>query len=182
MEEQIVQGTLSPLLLQPLDPGWRFVLGHVTERFARLPFVALIIAIGFWLYPQALWVPEPKHAALAFAALVVAFAVRFLLQYAVAMLSFWSERASAIEEVWFSLFIFLSGMLAPLDFYPPIVRNIAEFTPFPYMVYVPAELLLGHDVPLFKAAVVLSGWGVGSFVLNRVLWRQGLKRYSAMGA
>jgi ABC-2 type transport system permease protein len=115
-------------------------------------------------------------------ALCVSFAVRFLLQYAFSMLSFWSERASSIEELWFTLHLFLSGLVAPLDVYPQNVRQLAELTPFPYLVYYPAQMLLGHPPPLLKAFAVLSVWGVASFVMYRWLWKRGLRRYSAMGA
>jgi ABC-2 type transport system permease protein len=181
-EDSVVRGTLSPLLLMPIDPGWRHALGHVTERAARLPFMLVVLGVGFLLYPEALWVPDAKHLGLGLAATAVALAVRFIMQYAVAMLCFWSERASSVEEVWYLFFLFLSGMVAPLDVFPPAVRRIAEFTPFPHMLYLPAQLLVGKDPPLGKPALVLAAWGAASFVVYRVLWHRGLRRYSAMGA
>ncbi len=181
-EELVVKGTLSPLLLQPIDPGWRYALGHATERISRLPFMLVVLGVGFLLYPHAFWVPDLRHLLLGLGATLVALAVRFVMQYAVAMLSFWSERATAIEELWYLFFLFLSGMVAPLDVFPPLARRIAELTPFPHMLYLPAELLVGHDPPLTKPALVMAAWGVGAFVVYRLLWRRGLRRYSAMGA
>jgi ABC-2 type transport system permease protein len=181
-EELVVTGRLSPLLLQPLNPVWRFVVAHLTERVARLPFALVIVLFGFALYPDAFFVPSIVDV-LGFAlALTVAFWVRFLLQYAFSMLTFWSERASAIEDLWFGMHLFLSGLIAPLDVYPPLVREIAELTPFPYLIYFPARMLLGQPPPLGQAGAVLAAWGGASFVLYWYLWRRGLRHYSAMGA
>jgi ABC-2 type transport system permease protein len=181
-EELVVSGKLSMQLLQPINPFWRFLLAHLTERVARFPLVLVIAAACFFLYPEASFVPKPLDAVYCASFLLVSFCVRFLMQYAFSMLTFWSERASAVEDLWFTAHLFLSGLMAPLDVYPESVREVALFTPFPYLIYYPARLLLGEALPLGRAALVLSVWGLGSFLLYRILWRQGLRRYSAMGA
>ncbi|MBN2450939.1 MAG: ABC-2 family transporter protein [Lentisphaeria bacterium] len=176
-------GTLSSRLLQPIDPLWRYLAYHVGERFARVPFLALLVAVFFLLYPAAVWVPRPAALALAAVTMALAFAMRFVMQYAFAMLAFWTERANAIEDLWFSLYLFLSGYLAPLDVFPPAARALAEITPFPYMIYLPARVLTGQPVPhLGRGLAIMGAWALGFMVLQRLLWRRGLRRYSAMGA
>lgn len=180
-EELVVTGNLSQQLLQPLNPVWRFLASHVTERVVRLPIVLAIVGAGFVLYPSALWGPRLSDAAAAAALLALAFIARFLLQYMMSMLAFWSERAASIEELWFVVHLFLSGLIAPLDVYPETVRRITELTPFPYLIYYPVNLLLGRGAPFERAALVLLGWGAFGWLLQRELWRRGLRRYSAMG-
>ena len=46
-EKEVVQGKLSPKLLQPLDPVWHHVASHISERLARFPFVFLLIGLFF---------------------------------------------------------------------------------------------------------------------------------------
>lgn len=181
-EELVVSGNLSFQLLQPLSPVWRFLAGHLTERVVRLPLVAGVVALCFWMYPQALWLPRPWDVLRAVALLAVAFWARFLLQYMMSMLAFWSERAAAVEELWFMVHLFLSGMIAPLDVYPESVRRLTELTPFPYLIYHPVNLLLGREVALGRALLVLSCWGGFALVMQRWLWKRGLERYSAMGS
>jgi len=116
-------------------------------------------------------------------AMAAAFVLRFVMQYAFAMLTFWTERANAIEDLFFMLYLFLSGFLAPLELFPAGVREFAMLTPFPYLVYVPAQLLIDGPVPdLGRASAVMLAWVVVFIVLYRVMWRAGLKRFSAMGA
>jgi ABC-2 type transport system permease protein len=181
-DELVVTGKLSQQLLQPLNPVWRFLASHITERVVRLPLVLVIAALFFLLYPEAFWVPDASHALGALGLLTLAFVVRFILQYMMAMLAFWSERASAIEDLWYVLHLFLSGLIAPLEVYPASVRAAAELTPFPYLIYYPAALLTGRSVPLSKALVVLGVWGLVALLVQRRLWKKGLDSYTAMGA
>ena len=181
-EYEVVQGRLSPWLLQPLDPIWRYLARHGGERLARLPFLIVIVALFFLLYPQALWTPKSSVIDLGLAAIVDAFALRFAIQYTFAMLAFWTERAHATEDLFFLFFLFLSGYVAPLEVFPDIVRQITIFTPFPYMVYFPARLLLGQETHVLRGFAVTFVWTAVFILLNRWAWRKGLKRYSAMGA
>lgn len=181
-EKEVVEGRLSPRLLQPLDPVWHHVAGHLSERLARFPFALALIGFFFILYPQAFWIPSPARFLLFLIVLVFAFALRFLIQYTFAMFAFWTERAMAIEDFWFLFYLFLSGMIAPLKMFPAPIRQVVLWTPFPYLINFPASILTGLPVEIGRGLLVMFGWGVLFFVWNRWLWRRGLKQYSGMGA
>ncbi|MEA5551269.1 ABC-2 family transporter protein [Anabaena cylindrica UHCC 0172] len=181
-EREVIEGKLSPRLLQPIDPGFHHLATHVAERFARMPFVFLLIGFFFLLYPQAFWLPSLPNLLLFTLAAILAFALRFLIQYTFAMFSFWTERATALESFWFLFFLFLSGMIAPLEVFPETVRNVVMFTPFPYLIHFPASILVGLPVDLTRGFLSILGWLLVFLGANRLLWRAGLKRYSGMGA
>ncbi|KAB8314200.1 multidrug ABC transporter permease [Tolypothrix campylonemoides VB511288] len=181
-EREIVEGKLSPRLLQPIDPVWHHIASHISERAARLPFTLLLVVIFFLLYPQAFWLPNIANFLLFMLAAMLAFALRFIMQYSFAMLAFWTERASAVENFWFLFYLFLSGMIAPLEVFPPSVRAVVLCTPFPYMIDFPASILVGLPVDLGRGFLSMVGWILVFLGLNRLLWRRGLKRYSGMGA
>jgi ABC-2 type transport system permease protein len=181
-EREVVEGRLSPRLLQPIDPVWHHVASHIAERFARLPFTILLILLFFVLYPQAAWIPSWQSILLASFSIILAFILRFLIQYTFALCAFWTERATALEQFWFLFYLFLSGMVAPLDVFPESVRAVLFWTPFPYLVYFPASVLIGVPVPLVQGFAVTFLWVTGLWILNRWLWREGLKHYSGMGA
>jgi ABC-2 type transport system permease protein len=56
------------------------------------------------------------------------------------------------------------------------------WTPFPYMVYFPAAILVGKAINIGQGIGVMTGWLIVSSILNRWLWRKGIKQYSGMGA
>jgi ABC-2 type transport system permease protein len=186
-EGQVLQGRLSPYLLQPIDPVWRFVAMHISEQMARLPFSLAVMGAVLALYPRALWLPSPDRIVLAVLAIYMAFTVRFLIQYTTAMLCFWVERAAGVEQLMYLAYLFLSGSLAKLDYFPPVVRKVALWTPFPYLVYFPAQLLSGadHSGPLigrWQGFGVMAFWIAAIYPLSRWVWHRGLRHYSAMGA
>ena len=182
-EQDMQRGRMAHFLLTPVDPLWRYVALHVAERLARIPFSVAIVVAFFLLYPPAFFVPDPLHALAAFAFMLAAFALRFAIQYTFALLSFWTERASSVESLVFIVYMFLSGAVAPLDVFPPAVKEVVMLTPFPYLIWVPARLIVGGaDIDIARAAAVCGGWFVALVVINRVVWARGLKRFSAQGA
>ncbi|MBW4678967.1 MAG: ABC-2 family transporter protein [Microcoleus vaginatus WJT46-NPBG5] len=181
-EKEVVQGKLSPRLLQPLDPVWHHVAGHISERFARLPFIIGLVLLFFALYPQSFWIPNPGRFLLFCLVIVFAFILRFLIQYTFALFAFWIERATAIEQFWYLFYLFFSGMIAPLEMFPESVRQVVQWTPFPYLVHFPAAILVGLPVDVVGGLLVMLAWTIVFFICNRWLWRRGLKHYSGMGA
>ncbi|WP_299413301.1 ABC-2 family transporter protein [Acaryochloris sp. IP29b_bin.148] len=181
-EREVVEGKLSPRLLQPIDPVWHHVAGHASERLARLPFSTGLVILFFILYPQAFWWPNLMGLIGGILAIVLAFTLRFIIQYTFALFAFWVERATAIEQLWFLFYLFLSGMIAPLDLFPDAVRNVVEWTPFPYLIYFPVSLLVGIPTPVAKGFAIMLAWCGLGLLINRWLWRRGIKHYSGMGA
>ncbi|GAX40518.1 hypothetical protein NIES4075_14840 [Tolypothrix sp. NIES-4075] len=181
-EKQVVEGKLSPRLLQPLDPAWHHISSHLSERLARIPFTLLLVILFFILYPQTFWLPSFANLLLFAVSVMLAFALRFVIQYTLAMFAFWTERASALENFWYLFYLFLSGLIAPLEVFPEPVRAIVLLTPFPYLINFPASLLVGLPVDITRGFLTMIGWFLVFLGVNRLLWRRGLKQYSGMGA
>ncbi|MGK7931845.1 MAG: ABC transporter permease [Microcystaceae cyanobacterium] len=181
-EKDVVEGRLSFKLLQPLDPAWHHIARHIAEKITRFPLAILLTLLFFSLYPQAFWIPNLTNILLGIIGIVIGFTLRFLIQYSFAMLCFWSERATAIQQFWFLFYLFLSGIVAPLDTFPPTIAKIILWTPFPYLVYIPASFWMGLPVNLVQFFGVSLFWCVLFLLLNRWLWRKGLQQYSGMGA
>lgn len=181
-EKEVNQGNLSSKLLQPLDPAWHHFVSHLAERCVRLPMVGLLVAIFFLIYPQSFWIPSLGNFCGFAAITLLAFCLRFLIQYTFAMAAFWMEKAAALEQAWFFIYLLGSGVLAPLEVFPPVVRSIIEWTPFPYFIHFPAALLMGLPVNWGQGLLAIGLWSGFFYGLNRFLWKRGLKTYSGMGA
>lgn len=181
-EREVVEGKLSPKLLQPIDPVWHHVASHVADRFARIQFTVILVGLFFLLYPQAFWLPKLSSLCLFVLAVVMAFILRFIIQYTFSMLAFWTERATAVENFWMLFYLFLSGLIAPLEVFPESVQAIVALTPFPYLINFPVSILVGLPVDLGRGFLSMLGWILLFLGLNRWLWRVGLKHYSGMGA
>ncbi|MBE9043363.1 ABC-2 family transporter protein [Pleurocapsales cyanobacterium LEGE 10410] len=181
-EREVLEGKLSLRLLQPIDPVWHHVARHLAEKMTRIPLIIVFCGLFFILYPDAAWTPSLANGLLSIVAIALAFILRFAIQYTFAMFAFWTERASAIQQFWFLFYIFLSGAIAPLEVFPNTIRQIVEWTPFPYMMHFPAALLMGLPVDFGRSILIMIAWTIGFVALNRLLWRKGLMKYSGMGA
>jgi ABC-2 type transport system permease protein len=182
-EYRVRHGSLSFALLKPVHPIHSDIADNMSSKLITLPFMLLIAVVLAVIFRPALS-PTPWAIAVFIPALLLAFAVRFLLEWTLALAAFWTTRVSAINQTYFVLMLFLSGQIAPLALLPYPVRVVAEILPFRWMIGFPVELLLGRLTP----AEALTGlgaqaaWLVAGLLLLRVVWRAGLRVYSAVGA
>ncbi len=182
-EYRIREGLLSPALLRPVHPIHADIADNVSSKLVTMP-IMLLIATGLALLfrPTASFQP---WAILAFIpAVLLAFLVRFLIEWSLAQAAFWTTRVSAINQVYFVLMLFLAGQIAPLSLFPRSIQILAQILPFNWMIGFPVELVLGRLTPI-EAATGLAAqlvWLAISLVLLRVVWRAGIRIYSAVGA
>lgn len=183
LDRQIRLGELSPKLLRPLDPFWEHAMDNLAEKVVRIPLLIPPLALGFWLTGARLELALTSVLAFMLA-LSAAWVMRFCQQYSFGLLTFWFDQVLGLEQVWFALYFGLSGMLAPLSLYPEAIQRIIAYTPFPYLVDFPVQVLLGNvSGSAFWQGLAIQALWVAVFVTLRwLLWRQGLRRYGAVGA
>jgi ABC-2 type transport system permease protein len=182
-EYRVRQGYLSFALLKPVHPIHSDIADNLSSKLISLPvllIVAGVLALAF--HPTG---SPSAWAILAFIpTLILAFLVRFLLEWTLAMAAFWTTRVSAINQVYFILILFLSGQIAPLSLFPRWLQVAANVLPFRWMIGFPVELFLGRLTPLqaLEGATAQIAWVVASLILVRIVWRAGVRVYSAVGA
>ena len=185
-ENELVQGYLSHYLLQPINPGWRYFCAHVAERTPRIPVLVFLGLLFYTLFPSEIsqWRLTVQAVGFGLLAIGLTFLMRFCVQYAFAMLAFWTERAHSVEQLWYLPYLFLSGLLIPIDFLPEGMRAFLYYTPFPYLIDFPSKALMGVLSPseFLAGCGMTAAWGLIFFLIHRWLWRLGLRHYSAMGA
>jgi ABC-2 type transport system permease protein len=113
----------------------------------------------------------------------MAWALRFLWGYWLALLAFWATQADALLSLQESLIFLIGGQVAPLLLLPDWLQTAAVVLPFRYMVSFPVEVLLGQldRTGLLVGFSFQAGWSLIALLLFLTLWLRGLKRYSAVG-
>lgn len=182
-ESRIRQGILSPLLLRPVHPIHADIVENATFKLLMLAVLlpaAALLSLAF----HPIFHPTPWAVALFIPVIVLAIVLRFTVEWTVALISFWTSRMSAIDQMYFVIALFLSGQVAPLSLFPAPVRLLADALPFRWMIAFPVELLLGRVS--FREALLGLGvqaiWLVVGLVGLRLLWKAGVNRYSAVGS
>jgi len=180
----IRSGGLSTKLLRPMNP-------IIYEGVTMLSAIPLrLVVLGPMVVGLVLWRPEllawPGTAALSLfvVSVFLAWLMSFLVQGLFGMLAFWTDQSQGLYGVWFTLWMLLSGYLAPLDMFPEPLQAVLAWSPFRGMVAVPVELLGGFLAPrdaFFDIAVQVA-WTVILWGLSVIVWRRGIRRYGAFGA
>jgi ABC-2 type transport system permease protein len=182
---KIQDGTLSNELIRPIHPMLTNTLVN-NLAFKALSFMALIPvwAVLWLLYQPDFSSVTWQGVLLAVPAVVLGFAIGFLLSAALTCIAFWTTRVWALYEFYTGLVVLFSGQFVPLQLMPQVVQNIARFLPFQLFKYYPIQLILGRLAP----AEIVQGylmdvlWLVIALLFFRWVWSNGIKQFSAVGA
>lgn len=182
---KVRDGEIKKFLVQPIDLLSFLFWSRVAHKLAYYTVATLPFALVFFLcrdYFTRGW-PEPEIL-LAFAgSLVFSFALGFYLETCIGLVGFWMLEVSSLLFVYMLFQFFLSGHMFPLDILPEPFATIVGYLPIKYLAYFPAAVFLGKvtGIALAIDMAMLIGWTFFFFVLSRVLYSAGLKRYSGFG-
>jgi ABC-2 type transport system permease protein len=181
-EFMIKSGQLAAHLLRPLHPIHRHVPDNVGYKMLTLIVVVpafIILAVLF----HASFRGTVVDYVLCIPAVLIAAVTRFLLEYTLALAAFYTTRVSAVNQVWDALFWLLSGQIAPLALFPGGVQTVATLLPFRAMASFPVELALGRldGRAIAQGFGLQAAWLVIAAITFRLLWRHGVKAFTAVG-
>jgi ABC-2 type transport system permease protein len=176
-------GSLSPHLLKPIHP-----IHSDASRNAGFKLVTSAMLLPVWLALILILKPAAPASmlqlALAVPALALAVVMRYLIQYCLALVAFWTTRVEALNQFYFTLDAFLAGRIAPLGLLPGWLGVAAYILPFRGMGAFPVELALGRVPPgeILPGFVLQLVWLAVAAAGFRALWAAGVRQYSAVGA
>ena len=109
--------------------------------------------------------------------------LNFVLFYAIALLGFWLTEIRQLFGTIAIVILVASGGVFPLDIFGPVGRWMAAALPFGYTTQFCVNIVTGRLAPGQIALGFAAQWlWAGAFTaLCAVLWRQGAKRYTAVG-
>ncbi len=190
VSRDIRQGTLRKYLLQPVDMLAYMLSYRVAHKLAYIatscvPY-ALLFAVCQLVGGYFSGWPDLPTLAAYLLALVLGFLIGFFFEASIGMIGFWILEVTSLMYIINTLAFFVSGQMFPIDLldsFSPALVSVLKLLPFHYMAYFPAAIFLGKvkgDELLYGLAAEV-GWIVFFIVLAKVLYRQGLRRYSAFG-
>ncbi|MGW1714562.1 ABC transporter permease [Streptomyces sp. NPDC002156] len=175
-------GTIVYWYLRPLPPQRYYALRALGEQlygFAwALAGYAICLAVGV--------IEPPESAAVAgvFAlSLLLGQLVLYYVMLVIDQLCFWTLRNGAAMLILIFAQNLLSGVYAPLWFFPDWFITLSAFLPFQATLSVPLSLYVGR-IPLSDAAfqlAVQTGWIVLLALFTRFLWSRAARRVISQG-
>jgi ABC-2 type transport system permease protein len=181
-EERIQRGQLSSELVAPIHPLHRDI-----SYFAGWKVVVIVLWLPLALVLSLIFKPDLHPTLLQgvvfFFAIWGAYLIRTMLLSLLGMICFWTTRVGAIYELFFAAELILSGRLVPMALMPVWVQQVASFLPFQWTFFFPIEALVGQLTPveLFSGLGMQLLWIVIGTLAVRMVWRWGIRQYSAVG-
>jgi ABC-2 type transport system permease protein len=180
---RIQYGALSFDLLKPLHPIHDDIASNLAYKLvmsvAMVPAVVCLIVVFEPHFHPVMW-----SLLCAPPALLLALALRFCLDWTLALCAFWTTRISAVNRMYYSIMMFLSGRAAPIALLPAWLGHAALALPFYYVLAFPIELLLGRLRPeeVARGFCMQLGWLTVAVAALTLVWRFALRRFSAVGS
>lgn len=181
--EDIQYGKLSQYLMRPFsylgfkffqELPWRIIqggFGLMTLFFVSVLFVRLQVVSDVRVIPVVIGI------------VVSAYFLCFIYKMIMGIMAFWTVDFSGLHNIQSIVFIIGSGMLVPLHLLPDSIRGFALLQPIAYMLYYPVVAVQGgfSSGELWRVLGMQWVWLVALYGIYRIMWRAGLKQYTAVG-
>jgi ABC-2 type transport system permease protein len=182
---KVQDGSLSGELVRPIHP----MLTNALVNNIAFKGLTIMGFIPVWIVLFFLYKPDFSSVTLtgillAVPAMIMGFFVGFLLSAAITSLAFWTTRVYSIHEFYYALMLLFSGQFVPLTLMPKIIQAVAQYLPYQLQIYFPIQLILGKlsSAQIVQGYVMGIIWLIVAIVVFNWVWRNGVKRYSAVGA
>ena len=184
MINTVKDGTISTKIIKPMSLQLYLM---ANELMWRTTTILQLMPVMIIFLPRLLTIQgvsaQPPAIGLGIALTLFSFFLRFFVSWLIFLTSFWIDQANSLVHFRWMAEGFFGGQWLPLFFFPSIVRQIASWTPFYTWYFVPIQLMTGT----MSAQEGLTytwralGWFFVLFFLGQAMWKQALKKYSAVG-
>jgi len=184
--DEVVQhmqyGTIAYWFLRPISPHRYYVLRAVGDQLYGFAWVLcgylVCLPLGFVQPPVSVAV-----AGVFVVALVLGQLVLLHIMMLIDLLCFWSLRNNGAMLILVFAQNLLSGVYAPLWYFPHWFVTFSGLLPFQATLNVPLSLYIGR-IPLADAPAALTvqlGWALALALFTRWLWHRAAQRVVAQG-
>lgn len=181
--EKIRLGEISTYLLKPTYFPLFLLGNNIGEKLLKTVYLLpLLLILGLKFGVSFSYLPPWTVVSVLLSWLLAAI-LTFLIDLSILFTTFWLDDIETLDNFAnFSLYLF-SGHFIPLIVFPMILQEISFFLPFRYTLSLPVEIITKTIVgPQIISGLALQIiWCIMIIFLCRYLWKQGLKRYSAVG-
>ena len=180
---EIKEGNFTTALVRPISFYQYTFFRNLSWRIIRTMLFAPIFVLLLYLYRGYLGDAHVYLGWQFWIAFFLGHLVSFTFVMLMSMIALFTQEAQSIFELYYVPMLFLSGQLFPVAVLPGWARSCAALFPFYYTTGAPTEILIGRQSGSDASRIVLIQlcWVVGAYLVSRVLWKRGLKHYTAVG-
>ncbi len=177
--DDIRNGNLATVLVKPINYFLILFFGSLPDRIlTTIIYLMLFLALfGHSLGNFDLW-----YLPIVVIVLSVSVLMNFFMAVAIGTLSFWFRRVHGFNALFWNIGGLFSGQFIPIDLLPSKLLTIANYLPFKYMVFFPAQIILRKpimDIP--QNILIQLVWITLFFLAMVIIWKKGISKFEATG-
>lgn len=180
--DDIYKGDFNQYLLKPIAYlPFRFLIDLSRNTFRTL-IGTIIFGIIIWIFYGGIPL-FPAKIPLIVASIIGGYMINFCILSMIGMTSFWFENTRRIIFIYFGMLTIFSGMIVPLNLFPPVYLNILSKLPFGYIFFYPIQVLQATTITpeLLVGLLYQWGYGIGLFLLAHFIFKRGIRRFEGVG-
>jgi ABC-2 type transport system permease protein len=179
--DTIKDGSLSFFLLKPYSVN----LGFFAELIARMTFrsmapITLLIVLSALLPTVFVGTSQFGYFLIS---LLMSILINYLFFALLGRAAFWTTNIWGVIALVKRLSDIFSGVVVPLDLFPPMLAKILSYLPFRYMVYSPIAVYQGRltGISMLSELIIQLLWILFLITASSYVWCVGIKRYESVG-
>jgi ABC-2 type transport system permease protein len=185
LNDDIKSGGLDRYLVKPIDYFGFRMAQFAGAKSAETLFMGIALAAALAALSVFAGFSATPLAILGFvAALLLAFALNFLIFWCVGLLGFWLAQIGFLFEAARIVIITASGGIFPLSVFGPRFEPVLAAMPFRFTIQFPTDVLCGRVARADLASGLAAGalWLILLLALTRAIWAAGIRRFVALGS
>lgn len=114
---------------------------------------------------------------------IMAYFISFIFKMIVGLSALWIIDYGGLQQLTIVIQMVFAGFVIPIQFFHPILKNIANILPFSYMIYYPVLAMQGKLVgmELLRVIGIQILWLGILILLYKKMWKVGIRMFTGIG-
>lgn len=179
---RIKSGELNKYLLKPYSLILEVAAGEQAWKVVSLVMSLPLFVGALWWGRELLTVQYGPYEIVMLVVTTVLGAILFALVEAIAgTAGFWFVETWPVSETVGVVRMLFGGVLAPLPLLPQFIQQVSSWLPFRYMFYPAVSVITGKAENTGGDVFGQVGFILLLYVVLKLLWRKGLRKYEGIG-
>lgn len=184
ISDDIHWGRFSTYLVKPIKIPFYYFVRDICRRLVTL-MIGLIGYIIIIIFLKSFIVPAPNFWLYPLSLIFIIFAgiLHYSIFYLVSIFAFWLEQNWGLQFIIRVILEITTGVIIPITLFPANLYQVLNVLPFKYLIFIPMQIYLGklsfNQIGYELTWVI--GWIILFNFLSLLVWKKGLKHYTAVG-
>jgi ABC-2 type transport system permease protein len=184
LAREIYEGTFTRYLLYPLSVFQYKTLTYLTySMFYAVQLMILYLIFRTFIAEAPFTLPDFGNLFIGVLLFMLASMAYVMMAMLIEMIALWADNIWSLVVMLRFFTSFFGGGFIPLNFLPVWTQNALVWTPFPYLISLPARTIMGLSTfaEISKGVLILTVWILFFVQCLQFVWKKGQQKYTGVG-